>query len=233
MTDTASINRRRLAAIARVDGQGIAGPERYAAIRQAEEAIEREELNAAVARQREADAAAEAAAERARVAGCIAAGGASGRAKQLARLALVTPLDAAGAKALAATLPPDSAASADALQISTKAGPFGSEAAQAERARIAAILGAEAAGDRFPAAVAFALETPLGVADALAALGLVPAAAAAPRAQTIAERATEMSEFGSPDNFSATAAAGRPASADADDIWKKAAAAANRSIGAA
>ncbi|ABA78912.1 hypothetical protein GQF56_08540 [Rhodobacter sphaeroides] len=229
MTNNATHERRRLAAITRVDAKGITGQARYAAIRQAEEEIEREELTAAAARQKEQSAAEQAKAERQRVASCIEAGRATGRARQLARIALSSPLDAAGAKALVASLPPDAAAQAEALRIPTAAATFGTAEAQAERTRMAQILGAEVAADRFAAAAAFALETPLGVADALAALALVPAAAAASRIPTIAERAAEMAEFGGSDAAFTSRIDGKP---DVDAMWKKAVHEANISIGA-
>ncbi|WP_101341861.1 hypothetical protein [Cereibacter azotoformans] len=173
-----------------------------------------------------ADPQSERAAERARIAGCIAAGQATGRARQIARLALAGPLTPDGAKALAATLPLDSAAPADALRISSVAAQFGGPSAQSERSRIAAILGSAAAADRFAAAASFATSTDFDIEQVKSALALLPPESST-RAQTIEQRAAGLAEFGGPEIGSI--GGGR---SSIDDIWKKATADANRSIGA-
>ncbi|RHZ95334.1 hypothetical protein D1122_14875 [Cereibacter sphaeroides] len=170
----------------------------------------------------------ERAAERARIAGCIAAGHDLGRARQIARLALAGPLTPTGAKALVSTLPLDSAAPAEALRISSIAAQFGGPSAQSERSRIASILGSASAADRFSAAASFATSTDFDVEQVKAALALLPVESTK-RIPTIAERAAEMAEFGG----SETAFSGRvDGKMDVDAMWKKAVHEANVSIGA-
>lgn len=98
---------------------------------------------------------------------------------------------------------------------------FGSAAAQAERARIAAILGHPEAEGRFPTAAALATQTAVDPATAVVALAGI-SKAVSHRGPSLAERSAAAGSFG-PD-FSG----GRRS---ADDVWKKAVAASNRAAG--
>ena len=94
-------------------------------------------------------------------------------------------------------------------------------------ARIGAILGSDEAKANASLAAHFAFKTSMSAEDAKAALTAAGhAAAPGASAQTIEQRAAGLAEFGAPNGD------GKPKSAAADDIWKKAAADANRSIGA-
>lgn len=175
--------------------------------------------NAQAAADATAKAAVEAAAERARIAAVAKVGAAMDRPMAALRLALAGPLDAAGAQAVLATVPPEQAMPAT-LVLPTAAD-FGSAAAQAERARIAAILGHPEAEGRFPTAAAMAFQTAVDPATAVVALAGI-SKAVSHRGPSLAERSAAAGSFG-PD-FSG----GRRS---ADDVWKKAVAASNRTAG--
>ncbi|ADE86670.1 hypothetical protein [Rhodobacter capsulatus] len=172
--------------------------------------------------------AAEAQAERQRIAGVIKTGADAGKAMQAARLAISTPLDATGARAVLATLPPDASATAEALAIPEAIGTFGTQAAVNERRRVASILGHPEAADRFATASALALETDLTLAQAVSALLAAPKAEAR-KYPTFEQRQREAGSFGpSFDNGGGMSKGER-----IDSMWAKAVKDANASIGAA
>ncbi|KQB17105.1 hypothetical protein H9N28_07175 [Rhodobacter capsulatus] len=192
------------------------------------EADLRAEADAAAQAQSAAAEKAEASAERARVSGVIRVGADLGRARQAARLALTTALDASGAKALLSTLPTDMQATPEALAIPSEIGNFGTVATQVERRRIASILGHEAAGGRFQTATALAFSTGLDVTQAVAALLAVPRQEAQ-HYQSLEQRSRDAGEFGA----DLSGGAGRSQGERTTAMWSKAVAAANASIGAA
>lgn len=207
--------------------EGLTAQERRAAKAQIEADL-RAEAAAAAQAQAAAVAAAEAQAERARIGSVIKVGANSGKAKQAARLALTGPLDAAGARALLATMPTDAAAASEALAIPEAIDAFGTPAAQAERRRIASIIGHAEAEGRFTTATALAFETALDPVQAVAALLAVPKQVAQ-QYQSLEQRSAAAGSFG-PD-FHNTSGLSKGERTDA--LWKRAVQQANASIGAA
>jgi len=220
----AEIKQEAARRVARMDG--LTAAERRAEQERLEAAL-RAEAEAAEQAKAAAAVEAEAAAERARIAGVIRTGADLGRARQAARLAVTTPLDATGAKAVLGTLPTDAAASPDAMMITSEVGTFGTPAAVAERRRVASILGHAEAEGRFPVAAALAVETALDPAQALAALMAAPRQAAQ-RFPSLEERSREAGSFG-PD-FHNTSGLSKGERTDA--LWTRAIRQANAEIGA-
>lgn len=161
-----------------------------------------------------AQATAEVAAERARIAAVATAGRDYGRTRQAVRLALLADLDAAGARSILSALPPDRAAAADALIIPDHAPAFGSPAAQGERRRIAAILTSAEAESRFHAALAIALDTTTSAEAAVTLLAALPIPVPE---QTIEERQKAAGDFGHLPGGGHQSADDRAA-----EIWRKA-----------
>lgn len=171
-------------------------------------------------------ASAEAEAERARISAVFKAGTDMARPRQALRLALAGPLDAAAARVVLCTFPPDPSASGEALALPAAA-TFGSAAAQAERRRISAILGHVEAEGRFHTAAAIALETGLDLGSAMAVLAGAPRQAARESRPSLAERSAAAGDFGpdgGADAFTTKADRSR-------NVWKKAIAESNRAAG--
>ena len=221
----AAVQRRENKIAARMSGLSMSAPtaERADARKRATEEVEAEEL----AEARAAAIAAEAQAERARIAAIVAMGTDMGRSRQALRLALLGPVSPAQAGAILGALPldVDPAAATDLPAV----GAFGGSAAQAERRRIAGILGHAAAGGRFKSACAVALEgEAMDIATATALLAGLPKDTLPGNGKTeIEQRAEGLAEFGD-DAF------GGPMSKSekAAQGWAKAVASANQMIGA-
>ena len=209
-----------------MNASGLSASERKAYAARVEAGL-RAEAEQAEQAQAAAAVAAEASAERARIAGVVKTGADTGRPMQAARLALMTALDPAGAKALLATMPTDAAADPAALTMPDAIGAFGTPAAMAERRRIAAILGHAEAEGRFQTATALAFETALDPAQAVAAMMAAPRQVARIE-KSLAERSREAGEFGA----DLSGGAGRSRGERIDSMWSNAVAAANASIGA-
>lgn len=209
-----------------MNASGLSASERkaYAARVEAELTAEAE---ATAKAQAAAAAEAEARAERERIASVIRKGADLGRPRQAARLALMTALDPAGARALMNTLPTDAAASKEALSIPEAIGAFGTSAAQAERQRVASILSCPEAEGRFSIAAAIATETTLDAAQAIAALMAAPRQEAR-ASKSLAERSREAGEFGA----DLSGGAGRSKGERIDNMWSRAVQKANAQIGA-
>lgn len=205
---------------------GLSSQQRQAKTKEIEADLRAEAAEAAKAKAAAAIAA-EAQAERARIAAVIRAGSSTGRPRQAARLALSTPISAEGAAAVLTTLPPDASAAPEALSVPDAIGTFGSPAAQAERRRIASILGHPEAADRFATASALALETDLTLAQAVAALLAAPRQEAK-RYPSLEQRSREAGEFGPLAGGADPMTRGERI----DAIWAKAVKDANTSIGA-
>ena len=206
---------------------GLSAQERRAETARIEADLQREAQQAEQARAAAA-VAAEAQAERARIAAVVKVGADMGRARQAARLAISTALEAVGAKALLSTLPTDMQAAPEALAIPSEVGTFGSPAAQVERKRIGAVLACPEAVGRFSVAAAIATETTLDAAQAIAALMAAPRQEAR-ASKSLAERSREAGEFGASFN----SAEGKSKAERTTEMWSRAVAAANASIGAA
>ncbi|MHC9236620.1 hypothetical protein ACX9MO_13380 [Pseudooceanicola sp. 502str34] len=221
----AAIRRRDDKIADRMSGVSMSAPtaERAAARKRATEVVEAEELAEAQA----AAIATEAEAERARISAIVATGTDMGRPRQALRLALLGPVSPAQAGAILGALPLD-ADPAAATDLPT-VGAFGGSAAQAERRRIAGIIGHAAAGGRFRSACAIALEgDAMDIATATALLAGLPKDVAPGNGKSeIEQRAEGLAEFGD-DAF------GGPMSKSERIAqgWAKAAAAANQMIGA-
>lgn len=170
----------------------------------------------------QAQIAAEAVQERARIAGVLKLGTDRGCPAQALRLSLVTPIEANEAGAVLFTMGQDRSAAANALALPEAAGSFGTPAAQAERQRVHEILAHPEAEGRTATARALALSTSLDLAAAVAALVAVPKVAAAALADgdehPLAARSREAGDFGA-DPFSA-----RPMSKEerSANLWKEA-----------
>lgn len=207
--------------------QGLSATERRAAAARIEadllaEAETAERAKAAAALE------AEASAERERIASVVKIGADLGRARQAARLAISTALEAVGAKALLGTLPTDMQAAPEALTIPASVGAFGTPAAMAERRRIGAILGHVEAEGRFQTATALAFQTGLDPLQAVAALLAVPRQEAQ-KYPSLAERSAAAGSFG-PDFHNTT---GMSKGERTNEMWSRAIKQANASIGAA
>lgn len=176
-------------------------------------------------------AAAEAKAERSRIAEVVRVGRNCDRPRQALRLALAGPVTAAQAQAILPTLPRDADAPATATALPGQMN-FGTDAAKAERARIAAIMGHPEAQGRSKTASAIALEGDEAVplASALALLSGLPIESTGPRVSPIGLRAEGLAEMGG-DYTPMSATNGR--AERAAESWKAAAVAANRSMGLA
>lgn len=215
--------RRLQAADARLDALNVTASDRAAARRVMVRQIEAEEAAAATVEA----ARAEAEAERQRIAAVAKTGRDMGRPRQALRLALAGPVTPQQARAILGGLPLDADAKPEHLALPSP-GTYGPPGAVAERKRLAAIFAHPAAGERFTAACALALESeeatpPEAVAALLSGL---PPEAAAPRPLSLEERAEGLAEFGS-DPFAGATRADRVA-----DGWRAAVQKANRSIGA-
>jgi hypothetical protein len=170
--------------------------------------------------------AADALAERARIASIVGAGRKLGQARQALRIALLGPITVDQASIILGTLQPDGSASEADLAV-PGVGSFGTTAARTERQRIAAIMGHPFAVGRFSAASAIALESneAVPVQAATALLACLPQEVAKPTIPSIAERAAGQAEFGSEPS-------GRSSAAETTrSIWGKAVKEANASIG--
>lgn len=216
-------SRRQHQADARLSRMNLTGEARTAARKRIVADVEAKELAAASAEA----AKVEATAERARIAAVVRAGRDRDRGRQALRAALLAPIDAEAATGLIAALPTDAAASAEALTVPGHVS-FGSPAAQTERRRIASAFARPEAVGRFAAVCALALDGDSGLTgEQLAPLLLTMPTAPAARIAGPGERAAGLAEFGGDaapfQSKSETTAAG----------WKKAAAAANKMIGAA
>lgn len=193
--------------------------------------IEQMERDAAETAKAEAARQADAVAERTRIAGVVKVGVDRGRPRQAARLALLTPVGPDAAGGILQSFPLDRVADAGALGMPAPGavGSFGSPAAQAERARIASILGDKIAADRFMAAVGLATTTDLVVADLLTALAMMSPEAATPTFPSLEQRSRECGSFGP--SFE-DHAPGRSGSERSRAMWAEAIARANREAGA-
>ncbi|MBL8563877.1 MAG: hypothetical protein JNN06_16540 [Gemmobacter sp.] len=202
---------------ARMDGLNVV--QRRAAVARIEGEI-RAEAAAAAEAAAKAQASAEALGERKRIASVVAVGTTMGRANAALRLALAGPVDAEAARAVLATLPIDPAGPVAALPATAH---FGSEAQQAERARIHAILNCEEAKGRDRTALALALDTSVDLATAAVALEGVPKAETRTY-PSLAERSAEAGDFGHQPVLQGKAAS--------EDVWAKAIAATTPRVGA-
>jgi len=167
--------------------------------------------------------------ERTRIATIVKLGRDAGRGRQALRTALLAPLTVDAARALITAMPHDAVASPDAAAVPSLIS-FGSTAAEGERRRIISVFAHPAAQGRFAATVALALEgsealTAAQIAPVLSGLPLEPAPI--DPAARLAQLAEGRAEFGPSD---------APVQSKGEAVregWKRAAAAANASIGAA
>jgi hypothetical protein len=162
-----------------------------------------------------AQATADALAERQRISSVVKLGASMGRADAALRLALAGPITEAEARAVLTTLPMDTAGPAAALPAVAS---FGSEAAQAERARIVSILNCEEAKGRARTAQALALDTGVDLATAATALAGVPKAEPT-RYPSLAERSAAAGDFGHQPAAPGKLGAAAPS---IEDTWAKA-----------
>ncbi|MGO4909527.1 hypothetical protein ACEN2J_14475 [Pseudorhodobacter sp. W20_MBD10_FR17] len=218
----AAQTRRQIEADARLARLGATGEARTAARKRVMSEIEGEELATANAEA----AKAEATTERQRIAAVVRAGRDRDRGQQALRAALLAPIGAEAAAGLIAALPTDGTASADAVAVPGFAS-FGTPAAQAERRRIASAFAHPGAQGRFAAVCAMILDgdaslTAEQIAPLLATMPTGPVA----RTPGPGARAAGLAEFGG------EAAPARSKSETAAAGWKRAAAEANRLIGA-
>lgn len=220
----AARQRREQTVESRMASVTATGPDRAAARKQIEADVEREEVAAL-----EAEAAlSEANTERGRIAAIVSAGVDMGRPLQALRLALSGPVGVDQAKSILSGLPLDQDAPEAALVL-PEHGTFGSEAAQAERKRIASVFAHPAASGRFKSTCALTLEGHEGIpADAIAAmLAGLPKDAAAPRFASLEERAADLAEFGDGGDIAAGQTKGEKVAAG----WSRAVSSANASLG--
>jgi len=189
------------------------------------------ERDAAETAKAEAARQADAAAERQRIGAVIRAGLNRGRPRQAARLALLAPVGADASAAIIQALPLDREAEASALAMPAPdaCGTFGSDAARAERRRIAAILSHEVAAERFKAAVGLATTTDMPADAILSVLATMPAEPKAELAMDLEERHRQCGSFG-PDFTGSTG--GRSGAEQSRAMWAEAIARANREAGA-
>jgi hypothetical protein len=220
----AARQRREQTVESRMASVTATGADRAKARKAIEADVEREELSAL-----EASAAqAEATAERSRIASIAQIGVDCGRPKQALRLALSGPVGPDQAKSILSGLPLDQDAPEAALVL-PEHGTFGSEAAQAERKRIASVFAHPAAQGRFKSASALTLEGHEAIpAEAIASmLAGLPKDAAAPRLKTLEEREEGLASFGD----DAETAQGRTKGAKIAAGWSRAVSSANASLG--
>lgn len=220
-----AVARREAEIDRRTSGSTATGAARHAERRRVLAEVEAEEQ----AQTKVAADRAEAAAERARIASVVRLGRDQGRGRQALRVALLTPISAEAARGLIGTMSHDAVAQPEALVVPGFVA-FGGEAAQQERRRIISAFAHPAAQGRFASTVALALEgsealTAAQIAPVLAGLPLEPAPV--DPAARLAQIAEARAEFGS------DAQPRRTPKEAISEGWRKAAAQANASIGAA
>jgi len=227
MTTNEDFTRISRLADERMAGLKIPSADRPTARREMIAAIEKEERDVKAADEALAEAAASAAAERARINTIVGKGRDLGNGRQALRLALSGPVTPEQAGAILPGLRSD----ADAPEAGVLPGSFpvfGTAAEQTERTRIAAIFSSPVAAERFGATCSFALLGDAPVAAVVGMLAQIEPEFAPKRLLTIAERAAGMTEAGH------HPWGGQDAMSKQEKIaagWSKAVKAANESIG--
>lgn len=206
MTDDTKI---RIEAERRMDALGLTGEARAEARPGLMAAIRHEQATEAT----EANAQADTAAERARIRSVVRLGIDHGKGGHALAAALAAPISVEAARHVMASLPTDAETPAALPAVGT----FGTEAAQAERRRIAGCFARPEAAGRFAATFALAVEGSEALTGEQVAplLAMLPMKAETERHKSIAERAAQEKEIGA-DPVAPGAVGSR-----ADDVWSK------------